>query len=216
MNAARVHIGHAVGDLLRAGFAQQLLDDPLRLGVVAQSALVPVRGEHVVAVEELAELRIVEAFPLPATFGHDVQNCLKRRDCRLYRPILDVVPGGPFLGLGNVEDAIGEVLEALQFGPEHLFGEDGRWRVEYASEELGSEQRSDTVSKPARRYDPAVMLEVLHLFQVSMLDQEGRIALLRRQPRPPLIIADGKREQAIILFLGHGETSFNVMHRIGG
>ena len=57
----------------------------------AQTLCVPVAREHGLAIEKLAEARIVEAHSIAGAMGHDVKQRLQRRAGRVHAAVLKIV-----------------------------------------------------------------------------------------------------------------------------
>ncbi|MPM64151.1 hypothetical protein SDC9_111037 [bioreactor metagenome] len=85
--------------------------------------LVPVRFNHVAIGEQLPYLGGVESFSFEMTIHHNVEQSFQRRNCTLYASIAEIGLGNPLLCLHNIEDTIGKLVHALQFGLKNIVGE---------------------------------------------------------------------------------------------
>ena len=74
--------------------------------------------------------------------------------------------------------------QILLLGRQHLFGKHGARQFEHAAEEMVHEQRGDAIAEAAGQYFAAFVLEVFHLFEIAVVDQELRFAFVDAHPAP--------------------------------
>ncbi len=129
---------------------------------------------------------MVGVLPLERAFGHDREQGPQGRAGVLDRAVLEVLAGDPLLGLGDVVDAVHEGLQVLRLGPEELLVEDAVRVVEDAAEEGADELGRDPIAQAAGQHRTSRVVEVSQRFQVSLGDQERRVALVGVQAAPDL------------------------------
>ena len=165
-----------------------------------QALAVPVRGEQGLAVEQAADLGVVDGAALVVALGHDVEQGLERRAGVLDAAVLEVTPGDPLLGLADVVHTVGEDLRVLGLGAQYGLGEDRLGVVEDLAEEVGDEALGDAVAEPAGQDLAPLVLEVLDGLQIAVGDQIAGLALLLGEARPDL--RDQQRHVVVDLDVG--------------
>ncbi len=89
-----------------------------------QSATIPIAGNSDVPREQLTHVGVGDRFALELTEGHDTEYRAKRRTGQFVTAVFHVLQCHPLLGLGDLQDAVGEGGGILQFRTQDLIAED--------------------------------------------------------------------------------------------
>jgi hypothetical protein len=102
--------------------------------------------------------------------AHDVQQGFERRAGHFDAAIVEVMFRNALLGADDVVHAVGKDIHVLQFGFQHVLGEDDVRVIEEAAEINVHEFLGDAIADAAVQNGFAVVLEVVTFFEVTVAE----------------------------------------------